>query len=73
MRRKAITVAVLVLVLSAVGGSVAAQVAWTFKRIAVPAYGYFAKHGHCKTEDMVLVQLDYPNGVEFKCKHIDNL
>lgn len=71
--RKAITVAVLVLVLSAMGGTVAAQVAWTFRRIAVPAYGYFAKHRHCKTEDMVLVQRDYPNSVEWTCRHIDNL
>lgn len=71
MKRKTVIAAAIVGML--VGGSTAHALsqAWVFRRIAVPAYGYFAKHGHCKTEDMVLAQLDYPDSVEWKCYHID--
>lgn len=63
----------LALIIGATAGAATAAVAWRFVRIAVPAYGYFQEHGHCKTEDMVLVQKNYPNGVEFVCRHIDTL
>ena len=53
--------------------AVALSQAWTKHTIVVPAYGYFHKHGHCRTEDMVLVQRDYPDSIEFKCRHIDNI
>ena len=53
--------------------AVALAQAWVKVEIAVPAYGHFARHGHCRTEDMVLVQVDYPSSIEFKCKHIDSI
>lgn len=65
----------LLLALSLVSGhtdsAIGSAVAWTKHTIVVPAYGYFHKHGHCKTEDMVLYQVDYPDSIEFKCRHID--
>jgi hypothetical protein len=50
-------------------------VSWTKRTIWVPGNGYFVNHGHCRTEDMVLVKLVYP-GVgdrRFHCVHVDKI
>lgn len=58
----------LALFVGAMAGAATAAVAWRFVRIAVPAYGYFQEHGHCKRPTQVLVQRNYPNGVEWTCR-----
>ena len=65
----------LMLPVGASAEDIGSAVAWTKKTIHVPAYGYFANHGRCRTEDMVLVKVAYPNPTDrrFRCVHIDEL